>query len=247
MKQTDSYDVVMGIHCVSELLHHYPQRLVQVFVQDAMKKNVRKKTLYRRLEEKRIPRQLVSKKTLEEIAGSSSHQGFVAYIKKRRFTHLKDFFQQMKQEKTSLVLILDHIQDPHNVGAIFRSAECFGVSGVLFSEQTGPSLTPSLSKVSSGASEHLTLVQTARLAAAVDGLKDEGFTILSAAVDSGSTDFWQVPKKNKTALILGSEGEGISPLLKKKSDHLVYIPMKGKVHSLNVSAAAAVLISQLSR
>lgn len=245
MKNTES-EIVMGMHCISELLVHYPKKLIQVFVQDTMKKNPRKKTLYRRLEEKRISMQIVSKQKLENICGSTSHQGFVAFIKKRRLQNFDAFLEKQKQKSASLIVILDHIQDPHNVGAIFRSAECFGVDGVIFSTKSGPSITPSVAKVSSGASEHLPLIATPNLDQAVEKLKMQGFSVYAAAMDKVSSGFSAIDYSLKSVLILGSEGEGISASLLKKASSKVYIPMQGKIQSLNVSAAAAVLLAKIT-
>ena len=131
-KKISEYDLVMGMHCIQELIRFYPKKIWKVYVQDSIQKNSQKKTL------------------------------------------------------------LDQIHDPHNIGAIFRSAECFGVDGVIFSEKNGPSITPSVSKVSSGASEHLPLIRIANLALYVEKMKEAGFTICAACLADSAmrlTDF----------------------------------------------------------
>ncbi|MEL7431131.1 MAG: 23S rRNA (guanosine(2251)-2'-O)-methyltransferase RlmB [Chlamydiota bacterium] len=247
-KKTGSQEeIVMGLHCIDELVHHYPKRLLQVFVQDSMKKNLRKKTLCRRLEQQKIPTKTLPKSDLEKLCGSSSHQGFVALIKKRQFRNVVHFLEKRKEQKRSLVLMLDQIQDPHNVGAIFRSAECFGVDGIVFSSKHGPTITPSVSKVSSGASEHLNLMETPNLESTMIRFQEEGYKILAASLDQGSIDGTQISYPEKMVLILGAEGEGVRSSIRKKADSTVYIPMKGHIHSLNVSTAAAVLLAFATR
>ncbi len=129
------------------------------------------------------------------------------------------------------------------MGAIFRSAECFGVDAVIFSSKQGPSITPSVSKVSSGASEHLRLVESSSLANSVAALQKAGYQVLAASLTEHALDAARFSYSSKWVLILGAEGSGIHPTLLKKVDQELYIPMRGKLHSLNVASAAAVFLA----
>ena len=143
------------------------------------------------------------------------------------------------------VLMLDQIFDPQNFGAILRSAECFGVDGVVWSKNRGADLTPTAAKTSSGASELLKLIRIANLAEAVSQFQKEGFEVLVSLLVAKSENAFEYTFAPKTVLIVGSEGEGIQPLIQKKADRSIYIPMAGKIESLNVAQATAVLLSRV--
>jgi len=175
------------------------------------------------------------------MAGTDSHQMLVAQIRSRNYLNLANFLQ--KPRETALILILDQVFDPQNFGAIIRSAECLGASAVLWSKNRGAELTPVAAKASSGASEIIPLIRVSNLATSVDQLKKEGYEVIAAQVAPDAESVYSFNFAPLTALIVGSEGEGIQPLLKKKADRSIFIPMKGQISSLNVAQATATLLA----
>ena len=168
------------------------------------------------------------------------HQGFILILKQRKYASLKDLVEKKR------LLILDQIYDPHNFGAILRSAECFGVEGVIWSESKSASLTPIAIKSSAGASEFINLCPVKNINSAIDFLKKNGFWFIAADGSSESQSLESFDCPDRFALILGTEGSGISELTLKKSDYKIKIPMSGRIDSLNVSQAAAVFLSKLT-
>lgn len=240
--------VVMGYHAVKELLTHAPHRLVRLFLEEEKRGGGdKRKEIFDLCQKKKISFQFVSKKTLEEISGSEFHQSVVAEIKERTFLDLKQFLEKVRDQEKSLVLMVDQIFDPQNLGALIRSAECFGADAIVWSKNRGVDLTPSVAKASCGASEMLDLVRVSNLAQTMEEFQKEGFEAIVTLLDEKAKDALEFSFPAKTLLIVGSEGEGVQPLIQKKADHSIYIPMKGKIGSLNVSNATAVLLALYSK
>ena len=183
-----------------------------------------------------IPVQFKDKDTLSRIANSESHQGFVAKIKPKSFVTPHDLFQK------DLIVALDEIQDPQNLGAILRACECFGVEGVIFSKNRGSGLTPVVAKTSQGALEILDLCEVSNLATTIDQFKKQDFEVIGADLSQDAHNVFDFSFPKKCVLVLGKES-GMRHLLKKKCDQLVYIPMFGQIDSLNVSQATAALLA----
>jgi 23S rRNA (guanosine2251-2'-O)-methyltransferase len=235
--------LIMGRNTIEEVLKHAPQKLKQIFVLDTLEKEKRREALIELAQEKHIPISYTSKDHLNKMAGSISHQGFCALIHNRNYFSIEAFMEREENKDTSLVIALDHIQDPQNMGAIFRLVECFGASAVLWSKNRGCEITPTVTKASAGASELITLIRVANLANALQDLQKAGYTIILADLSEGAKSLFEYEFPLKSVIVLGSEGEGIQPLIKKIADETVMIPLKGKISSLNVSQAAAVFLS----
>jgi len=146
----------------------------------------------------------------------------------------------------ALILILDEIQDPHNVGAILRSAECSGVNGVIITKHHSATITSTVTKTSAGATEHLKIAQVNNLSQTIDELKEKGFWIVGSSLEKAK-NYTEVDYKIPIALIVGNEEKGIRKLTASKCDFLVKIPMSGKIQSLNVSVAAGILLFEILR
>lgn len=234
--------LVMGLHTLTELLTHAPKRILKVYtcVQQAKE---RKSRLIEECKKWEIPVIDTVEESLSKMCGSDSHQGFAAHVKGREFLDVKQFLKKVENQDRVLVLMCDQIFDPQNFGALIRTAECFGVDGLVWSKNRGSDLTPVSSKASCGASEWLPLIRISNLADAVAQFQEAGFEVLAAALAEGSKDIFQFPFGPKTVLVVGSEGEGIQPLILKKADHLIHIPMFGKIESLNVAQAATSLLT----
>ncbi len=186
-----------------------------------------------------------SRDKITEIAGTESHQGVLCFVKPRGFETLEQLMSRLEQDpnRRSVVVMLDSINDPHNLGACLRACECFGVDAAIFSKNRGSPITPVVSKTSVGASELVSIVQVSNLAQAQLKLGEIGFESVATAIDPRAQSLSNFSFPHRTLLILGAEGPGVQPLLLKKSEHVVYVPMFGKIDSLNVSQALAVTLS----
>jgi 23S rRNA (guanosine2251-2'-O)-methyltransferase len=229
--------MIMGVHAIQELLRHAPEKLLRVYTSSSKKSEI-----LAECEKRKIPISIVSLDQLTKMAGSDSHQSLVAHIKGRTFLDVPQFLENI-EGKDAFVLMLDQIFDPQNFGALIRSAECLGASAVAWSKNRGSDLTPVAAKASCGASELLPLIRISNLATAALQFKEGGFEVVAALLDPASESAFQFRYAPRTLLIVGSEGEGIQPLLRKKADRSIYLPMAGKIESLNVAQATAALLA----
>lgn len=240
-RQIPKNQLIMGIHTLQLLLDHAPERLVQVFAEKGFKDG-RKSQLIETCRKQNIAVSLLPFDALTDMVASESHQSFVAQVRPKDPVSLKEFLKNSEDKETSLVLMLDQIFDPQNFGAILRSAECFGVEAVVFSKNRGADLTPVVAKTSCGASETVPLIAVSNLADAVLQFQETGFEAVATLLDAGAKSLYETRFPDKTLLILGSEGEGIQALIQKRADRKIYLPMQGKVDSLNVAQACSVLL-----
>jgi len=179
-------------------------------------------------------------------APSQNAQGVVALKQDFKFSSLDKILYDAKKTSLPLILILDEIQDPHNVGAILRSAECSGVNGVILTKHQSATITSTVTKTSAGATEHLKICQVNNLSQAIDELKEKGFWIVGSSLENAK-NYNEVDYKIPIALIVGNEEKGIRKLTASKCDFLVKIPMSGKIQSLNVSVATGILLFEILR
>ncbi|HPG38745.1 MAG TPA: 23S rRNA (guanosine(2251)-2'-O)-methyltransferase RlmB [bacterium] len=191
--------------------------------------------------QRQIPVKTMNRQQLTQIAGSENHQGIAAKVTTPDYAELEDLLlaAENKQEKP-FIAILDGIQDPHNLGAIIRSADGAGVHGLVIPKDQSVDLTPTVIKASAGAAAHVPVVKATNIARLMDELKEKGFWI-TGVDQEGDKNYAEADYTGAIALVLGSEGRGIRRLVREKCDFLVSIPMYGKVNSLNVSVAAALV------
>ncbi len=173
-------------------------------------------------------------------------QGVAAVKQSHKFYSLDDIISEAKNSPAPLILILDSIQDTHNVGAILRSAECSGVNGVIVTKHNSAPINETVVKTSAGATEHVKIAQVNNLANAIDELKENGFWIVGSSL-ANAKPYTEVDYKIPVALIVGNEEKGIRKLTAGKCDFLVQIPMTGKLQSLNVSVATGILLFEIIR
>ncbi len=228
-------DLIMGKNTIKEVLNNKAENILKIFT--SLKDN---DSLLLEIKKKNIQVEFVSKHQLTSMVDTESHQGVIAKTKNRRFYDLKEFLKEDESKDSSLVLMLDSIYDPQNFGSILRAAECFSADAIVFSKNRGVDITPVVSKASSGASEIVKLIKVSNLASSLEAFSKNGFSSVATVLHQESKSLYDFKFANKTILIIGSEGEGIQKLLIKKSDHLIHIPMLGKIDSLNVSQATAV-------
>ena len=187
---------------------------------------------------------VVDKNKLDEMSESKNHQGIIAVANEYRYFELEEILEQTR-EKAGFFLILDEIEDPHNLGAIIRSAEASGVDAIIIPKRRACQVNATVEKTAAGASSHIKIVRVTNLAQTIEKLKESGIWIYS--VDMDGADYTKTDLKGKIALVIGNEGKGISRLVKEKSDFTVSIPMKGHINSLNASVAASILMFEAVR
>ena len=197
--------------------------------------------------EKHIPIIRLSIQKIESKFPGENHQGVAAAIAVKEYSTLDYVFElaESRNEKP-FVIIADEIADPHNLGAIIRSAECFGAHGVIISKRRAVGLTASVEKTAGGALNYMPVVKVTNLASTIDELKERGMWIYCCDMD-GDRTYFDEKYDCSVALIVGSEGKGVSKLLKSKCDFVINIPMKGKVSCLNASVAAAVVMQEIAK
>lgn len=190
-----------------------------------------------------IPVVDTDKQKMDKLAGFLPHQGIIAMAAEKEYSTVEDILAiAAERGEKPLVVIADGISDPHNLGAIIRSAECCGAHGVIIPKRHAVGLSPVVAKASAGAIEHMAIAKVTNIAATVESLQKAGLWVFAA--EAGGADFRTLDMNLPAAIVLGSEGEGVSDLVRRKSDFTVSIPMYGKVNSFNVSNAAAILLCE---
>ena len=187
----------------------------------------------------------VSRPELDRMAGNNAHQGVVAVTSAKQYSGLEDVVDG-KRGRYSLVVVLDGIEDPHNLGAILRTADAAGADGVVIPERRAASVTAIVTKVSAGASEHLPVAKVTNIARTVEELKERNIWIVGLD-ERGSQTYDALDYNMDCGIVLGAEGKGLHDLVRRKCDFVVSIPMLGKVASLNVSVAAGVMLYEVVR
>lgn len=197
--------------------------------------------------DKNIVIQEVDRNKLDSLARGVAHQGVVALISSYQYATIDSILDKAKErEEPPFIVILDGIEDPHNLGAIIRTAECAGVHGVIIPKRRSAQVNETVYKASAGAVEHILVAKVNNINNTIDELKTKGMWIYGADME-GEDFHFNTSLKGAVALVIGNEGKGISRLVKEKCDVLVKIPMVGKITSLNASNAAAILIYEVVR
>ena len=236
--------VVSGRNAVKELLAS-GRDIDKIYVQRGEREGS-VKMLIGKASERKIPVIEAEKSKLDALCGGSYHQGIVAMAAEQNYSTLEEIIEYAESlGESPFIVICDGVEDPHNLGAIIRSAECSGVHGVVIPKRRAVGLTPVVAKSSAGALEHMRVARVTNLASAIDKLKELGFWIYAA--DMGGEKYSETDYSKSVALVLGSEGFGISRLVKDKCDFTVSIPLYGRVNSMNVSCAAAVILTEIAR
>ncbi len=187
------------------------------------------------------------RKKLDFMSQTHAHQGVIALCAVREYCTVEDIFAVAEERgEKPFVIVCDEISDPHNLGAIIRSAECAGAHGVIIPKRRSAGLTAIVDKSSAGAAEHMAIARVPNIPAAIKELKDRGLWVYGTAAD-GQSDLWHTDFTGSVALVIGSEGDGMGRLVRESCDFIVSLPMKGQVSSLNASAAAAIVMYEVLR
>ncbi|HGI8429577.1 TPA: 23S rRNA (guanosine(2251)-2'-O)-methyltransferase RlmB [Streptococcus agalactiae] len=238
----ESSDLVYGLYAVTESLRANTGN--KLYLQDDLRgKNVDKvKAL---ATEKKVSISWTPKKTLSDMTNGGVHQGFVLKVSEFAYADLSEIMTKAENEENPLILILDGLTDPHNLGSILRTADATNVTGIIIPKHRSVGVTPVVSKTSTGAVEHVPIARVTNLSQTLDTLKDKEFWIFGTDMNGTPSHKWNT--KGKLALVIGNEGKGISHNIKKQVDEMITIPMNGHVQSLNASVAAAILMYEVFR
>lgn len=235
-KQTEQTNFVYGMHASCETLESKTD-INKVWVQDGINPKNKQKIL-QLAQKRKLVVQFSPKSKLDELVDGANHQGVVLAIAAYEYAN----FDDLLNIDDGFLLILDSIEDPHNLGSILRTADACGCAGVIIPKRRAVQLTSTVAKISTGAIEHVPVARVTNLVNAVQELKKAGFWIFGT--DMKGTDYSDWNADGKVAIVIGNEGKGISPLLKKQVDDMLTIPMIGHVQSLNASVAASLLMYQ---
>lgn len=236
-------DMITGRNAVLEALKS-DREIEKLIVAKGAEGSIRKITGMAK--DKKIPVQYREKAALDRIAGRNSHQGVIAQVSEYTYCTLDDILRRAEERgEDPFIMILDGLEDPHNLGAVMRTAECCGAHGIVIPKRHSAGITETVAKASAGAVEYMLCARVSNIGQAIDQLKERGMWV--AACDMGGKAYTEQDLTGSLAVVIGSEGTGISRLVREKCDFVVSIPMKGKITSLNASNAAAILMYEVVR
>lgn len=217
----------------------------KIFVQQGSTEGSIKKIIAE-ARDRRIVVQTVAKSKLDEMSETKKHQGVIAFVSAHSYVSVEDMLQNAKKKgEKPFIIILDGINDPHNLGAIIRTANISGAHGVIIPKRRAVGLSAVVAKASAGAIEYMPVAKVTNIARTIEELKAQGIWVACADMDGEL--MYQTDFKGAIALVIGNEGEGVSRLVKEKCDFVVKIPMYGQITSLNASVAAGVLMYEVVR
>jgi len=192
----------------------------------------------------KYPTRYVRSSYLDKLSNKGAHQGIIAKIKTYKTIDIEELLNNIKVIENPLLVMLDGIQDPHNLGAILRTCDAIGVNGVIVPKHRSAPLNSTVAKVSTGAIEFVLVSEVTNLTSTLKKLKEKGFWVVGAEADN-SQDYRDLDYKMPIVLVIGSEGKGISRLVLEQCDYKIHLPMLGHVNSLNASVATAILLYQI--
>ena len=237
-------NVIFGIHAVGEALKARGRAFEWVGVAKD-RHDLRLQKLIQECRHNSVPIRFLPRLELDRMAASGSHQGVIAVTSSKQYADLDDLLAA-KRGEYSLVIVLDGVEDPHNLGAVLRTADAAGADGVVIPERRAVGVTGTVAKASAGASEHLPVARVTNIARTLEELKAKGLWAVGLD-ERGKQNYDKVDYKMNCAVVLGAEGAGLHDLVSRKCDFLVSIPMLGKVPSLNISVAAGVVLYEIVR
>ena len=189
----------------------------------------------------------VDRRKLDQMSTTHSHQGIIALAAAHDYFTIDDILEEAASRgQNALIVICDELTDPHNLGAILRSAECAGAHGVIIPKRRSVGLTATVAKASAGAMEYMKVAKVGNINDAIRDLKEKGVWVFGTAAE-GSIPMYKADLAGPAAIVIGNEGDGMSPLVRKNCDVMVHIPMQGRISSLNASAAASILLYEAVR
>ena len=240
---TDGLEVVAGRNPVTEVLNG-DRDVERVFIADGAEGSVSK--IVALAKEQGVIVDFVPKEKIDAMAPGVKHQGVVAKVSEYKYAEMEDIFARADaSDEDAFIILLDEITDPHNLGAIIRTAECAGAHGIIIPKRRAASLTQTVALSAAGAIETMPVVQVTNLGRTIDELKEKGIWVGAADMD-GET-YYEANLSGPIAIVIGNEGKGVGRLVKEKCDFVLSIPMFGAINSLNASNAAAILMYGIRR
>ena len=245
MKENEYKDQVEGRNSVLELLQS-GRDINKIFVQSGEKHGSINKIIALAKERKIVISQ-IEKTKINQMSQTSSHQGVIAIVPPFNYCEVEDIlFEAKTRQEKSFIVILDGIEDVHNLGSIIRTAETAGVHGIIIPKRRSASVNSTVNKVSAGAVEHIKIARVNNINETINFLKKQGVWICGTDMDTKNY-YYEQDLKGAIAIVIGSEGYGMSRLVKENCDFLVKIPMKGKINSLNASVSAGVIMYEVMK
>jgi len=237
-------ELLYGLHAVREALRAGTRPIQRLLV---LRLDRQFGDLVQRAKEKRIPVQLGPSAAFDRLVPNGKHQGVVAFVAAKAYSSVDEILESARLRKElPFLLLLDGVEDPHNLGAVLRTAEGAGVHGICIPERRAVGLTSVVAKVSAGAIDHMLVSRAVNLTKCIEDLKKAGIWVYGVE-PSATKSYTQTDLTGPLAIVVGGEGEGIRPGVRKECDELLRIPMMGKVESLNVSAAVSVVLFEAVR
>jgi len=239
-------NLIFGVLPVLERLRANPKRVEKILIADGAREK-RLSEIFELAKQNRVMIQRTARENLSKYAiENANHQGVIAFAASAEYADADELLEEVSSKENPLVLILDGVEDPRNLGAILRVAECAGIDGTFIPERRAVGLTETVAKSSAGATEYVKIAKVANINRLIEELKENNIWVVgtSAEAEMSYTDWdWT----QKTALVLGGEGKGLHRLVAENCDALVKIPMQGKIDSLNVSVASGVILFEANR
>ncbi len=234
---------IEGKNAVAELIKT-PKTVDKILVQNGLRDN-ESRELVKNLRSQGYKVQFVEKAILDKETATRRHQGFIAYVSDYKYYEFEDLLSDLKEKEDAFVVVVDGVEDPHNLGSIIRVSECAGVDGIIIGKHRCAQVNETVMRVSEGSANHLKISRVTNINNAVDKLKDIG--IWAYALEIGGESIYKTDLKGKIAIVVGGEDSGVNQLTRKKCDAMVTIPMYGKVNSLNASVACGVAVFEAVR
>ena len=232
-------EVIAGRNAILEAIKS-GREINKILFQEGIEKG-RLKSIFAIANEKKIVCQEVPKRKLDNST-TERHQGVIAFVAPYNYFELDEVLNKLDINKSTTLLILDHIEDPHNLGAIIRTAEASGVKGIIIPKRRAAVVSQTAVKASAGAIEHMPEIRVSSLTDAIKKLKEKGFWIAGTTLAERSEEYTKIAKDVPLAIVIGNEGEGMSKVVTKECDFLYHLPMLGKIQSLNASVATGIIM-----
>lgn len=241
-----SNEFIYGIHAVKAVLEHDPARFIEAFVLKG-RQDERLTPLINQLQQFGVSVQQMGRKALDDKAKGANHQGIIGRVKAAKAQNENDLDEILAKQKQPLLLILDGVTDPHNLGACLRNADAAGVAAVIVPKDKSAPLTATVSKVACGAAETVPLIRVTNLARTMRAIQEQGVWIVGTAGEATHDIYEAKLSGGPLAIVMGAEGDGMRRLTRETCDDLIKIPMAGSVSSLNVSVASGICLFEAVR
>ncbi|BAU57201.1 23S rRNA (guanosine(2251)-2'-O)-methyltransferase RlmB [Halorhodospira halochloris] len=245
-ERAKSHSLIYGRHPVREAATYDPAGVVAIWVDQALRRDPKLERLFNKLKKQGVTFYRVKRRELDEMVGGANHQGVVLSYRGAAVRGEAELNDLLDSARDPLLLVLDRVQDPHNLGACLRSAAAAGAAGVVAPRDHAASLSPAVHKVAAGAVQSVPFFQVTNLARALANMQQAGLVTIGAAGDGAQT-LYSLELRGAIALVMGGESEGLRRLTRKNCDYVAAIPMPGSIESLNVAVAAGVVLFEAVR